>query len=158
MHLRRNCGIVGWTLRLPHLYPHRRIILALLLLGCLLLFPLTAQAADINVTAACDIYEAVKSANDNSNSHESACTAGSGSDTIILPTGGGTTTLTSTLGISSNITINGNGHTLSGGNSRRVINLESDSVLTVNNVAIANGRVTRIQDRGAGIKAVQLAN
>ena len=99
MHLRRNCGIVGWALSLPHLYRHRRIILTLLLPVCLLLFPLIAQAADITVTTECDIYEAVKSANDNSNSHESACTAGSGDDTIILPTGGGTTTLTATLSI-----------------------------------------------------------
>ena len=139
---------MGLAFRLPLNYPLRRIILALLLPACLLLFPLTAQAADINVTTACDIYEAVKSANDNSNSHESACTAGSGDDTIILPTGGGTTTLTSTLILSSNITIEGNGHTLSGNSARRVIDAQRH--LTINNLTIRDAR-TPTNQHGAGI-------
>ena len=43
------------------------------------------------------------------------CEPGVGHDTIILPAGG-TTTLTKVLGTGSNITIEGNGHTLSGNN------------------------------------------
>ena len=62
-------------------------------------------------------HSAMANANLNSQ-HDFApgCEAGVGHDTIILPAGG-TTTLTGVLGPTSNITIEGNGHTLDGDNS-----------------------------------------
>ena len=103
----------------------------------------------INVNADCSIYDAVQSANDDSNAHNGRCVRGQGDDTIILPTGGGTTTLTSTLDISSNITITGNGHTLSGGNRVRVIRTTAN--LTIDKLTIRDGRTTGTDD-GAGIE------
>ena len=103
----------------------------------------------INVNADCSIYDAVQSANDDSNAHNGRCVRGQGDDEIILPTGGGTTTLTSTLDISSNITITGNGHTLSGGNRVRVISTTAN--LTIDKLTIRDGRTTGIND-GAGIE------
>ena len=68
---------------------------------------------------------------------------GQGDDTIILPAGGGTTTLTATLNITSTITITGNGHIISGGGTVRVISIGTRfGRLTLNNVTIENGWAT----------------
>ena len=71
-------------------------------------------------------------------------------DDIIRLPAGGTTTLSATLDITSNITIRGNGHTISGNNAVRVFILShSNSNLTLNNVTVQEGSVSG--SGGAGI-------
>ena len=96
----------------------------------------------INVDADCSLPDAVIAANTDSNTHNSNCEAGMGDDIISLPAGG-TTTLSATLDITSNITIWGNGHTISGNNAVRVFILShSNSNLTLNNVTVQEGSVS----------------
>ena len=80
----------------------------------------TRVRVDIIVDADCPLPAAVISANTDSNTHDSDCEAGLGDDTIILPAGE-TTTLSATLNITDNLTINGNGHIISGGSAVRVL-------------------------------------
>ena len=151
-HWKRLRGIKIYAL--ARLYPCPRPLVVIALLIMSLLRAQTALAADINVTDDCDIYDAVTAANNNNNSHNSDCTRGSGDDTIILPTGGGTTTLTSTLLLTSNITIEGNGHTLSGDGQWRVINAQRH--LAINNLTIREGKVG-LNEHGAGILSTKVS-
>ena len=105
----------------------------------------TRVRVDIIVDADCPLPAAVISANTDSNTHDSDCIAGYGDDTIILPTGG-RTLLTATLNITDNLTITGNGHSISGGEMVRVISATHN--LTLNNVTIRDGRVV---GQGAGL-------
>ena len=105
----------------------------------------TRVRVDIIVDADCPLPAAVISANTDSNTHDSDCEAGLGDDTIILPTGG-TTTLTATLNITDNVTITGNGHSISGNNAVRVMSASAN--LTLNSVTIRDGSVV---GQGAGL-------
>ena len=119
----------------------------------LTLQPTLMPGGPIYVNADCPLPAAVTSANTDSSSHDLDCVPGSGDDEIILPSGGGTTTLTGTLNISSNITITGNGHIISGGGTVRVISIGTSSGrLTLNNVTIENGWATGGSSFGGAIR------
>ena len=110
----------------------------------------TRERLDIIVDATCPLSAAIIAANTDSNTHDTDCEAGLGDDIIILPSGG-TTTLSATLDISSNVTIRGNGHTISGNNAVRVINASSN--LSLDNVTIRDGRVGEgVGFSGGGIR------
>ena len=119
----------------------------------LTLQPTLMPGGPIYVNADCPLPAAVTAANTDSSSHDLDCVPGSGDDEIILPSGGGTTTLTGTLNISSNITITGNGHIISGGGTVRVISIGTSSGrLTLNNVTIENGWATGGSSFGGAIR------
>ena len=119
----------------------------------LTLQPTLMPGGPIYVNADCPLPAAVTAANSDSSSHDLDCVPGSGDDEIILPSGGGTTTLSATLNISSNITITGNGHIISGNNAVRVISIGTSSGrLTLNNVTIENGWATGGSSFGGAIR------
>ncbi len=97
-----------------------------------------ANAASIMVTADCPLDAAITAANTDSNSHDSDCVAGSGADTINFATANQTVQLTSQLNIQSDITINGNGTTLDGMNTTRILSLSGGS-LQLDNITLTKG-------------------
>ena len=111
----------------------------------------TRVRVDIIVDADCPLPAAVIAANTDSNSHDTDCEAGVGDDIIILPAGK-TTTLSATLNITDNLTINGNGHIISGNDAVRVMSATAN--LALNNVTIRDGMVSS-STNGAGL---QMAN
>ena len=104
-----------------------RITQSLLCLIVLLSLAGVAQAADIYVDASCTLAQAFTSANDDATGSDTgACEAGSGADTIHLPTGGGQTyshTAAFNICFGSTITIEGNGNTISGSNTDRILHV-----------------------------------
>ena len=101
-----------------------RIAQSLLCLIVLLSLAGVAQAADIYVDASCTLAQAFTSANDDSSA--GSCETGGGADTIHLPTGGGQTyTPSAKLDVcyGSTITLEGNGNTISGSNTHRILHL-----------------------------------
>ena len=93
-------------------------------------------AADIRLSSSCLLADAIIAAN--SNRAEGGCPAGRGADTIIL-----TRDITLYGGlpkITSDITIEGNGYTISGDNRYRMFYNEGGA-LTINNLAMTKGYV-----------------
>jgi len=121
-----------------------------------------ADAATINVTTnvpiiavdgRCSLVEAIINANDDAATHPD-CTAGSGSDTIVLP-GNSTHSVKTALGsyygasalplITSAITIEGNGGRISRPKSKilfRLVTVTNSGDLTLRNVTLSGGRET----------------
>ena len=94
-------------------------------------------AADITANANCPLSAAITAANNDSNSHDSDCTAGSGSDTITMTQN---VTLSANLPqVTSTIRIEGGGYTIDGGDSHRLFYLNSSGNLTINNVTLTQG-------------------
>ena len=106
----------------------------------LLLAGSAAQAADITVDGTnCTLAEAIISANNDSASG-SSCVDGSGADTITLQVD---VTLAAALPqISTVITIEGNGHSISGNNASRVLYVASSGNLTLNKTIIKDGKAS----------------
>jgi predicted outer membrane repeat protein len=108
----------------------------------------SAQAADITVDGTnCTLAEAITSANDD-NAAGNGCVDGSGADTITLQTD---VSLTAQLpGVTSNITIAGDGHTVNGNNNAAVSsvfwNYHGD--LTINDTTVSGGNTSL---RGGGV-------
>ena len=111
----------------------------------LLLYPLPVGAADIAVSSSCSLADAITAAN--TDAATGGCSAGSGADTISLS---GSITLTSALPqITTALTINGNGHTINGGDSHRIIdiatvynsdgNSASSRIFAINNLTLRDG-------------------
>lgn len=119
----------------------------LVLILCFIFFlPVpTVEAADITVSGACSLAEAIQNANDDAQTNTD-CPAGSGADIITL-------TADITLGaalpsITSNITIIGVGfNTISGDDSYRVLRVANGGDLTLQWVSINNGSAAT----GAGL-------
>ena len=133
--------------------------------------PDTAEAATITVTtlddelnsdADCSLREAIQAAN--TNATVDACTAGSGADTITLPTGtyalsisgaGEDSNATGDLDISDDLTINGQGATstiIDGGTIDRVLDVSPGVAATFAGVTITGG------DSGAGVSGGGVRN
>ena len=101
----------------------------------LLLFALpNVQAADIALSSQCGLADAIIAAN--TDRAEGGCRAGDGADTITL-----TRDITLDGGlpkITSNITIEGNGYTISGNNRYRIF-YNDGGALTINNLIMSEG-------------------
>ncbi len=109
----------------------RRLRIALLaLLSLAILLPaIPVSAATITVNSNCSLADAITAAN--SDSATGGCPAGSGQDTINLPSGGRTTLTADLPDITSELTINGNGHVISGNDQRRIFKIAIGGFKTV---------------------------
>ena len=127
------------------LRPLHILAAAIVTIGALCLAASTS-AATITVNATCSLSDAITAAN--TDTATGGCSAGSGADTISLS---GSITLTSALPqITTALTINGNGHTINGGGSHRVIdiataynadgNSASSRIFALNNLTLRGGR------------------
>ena len=96
-----------------------------------------AFAATINIDDDCDIAEAVVNANDDAATNAD-CEAGSGADTIVIPSGHGTITLATALTVSSTITVTGNDNTIDGANAHRLFIVGDSGNLTVDDLTLQN--------------------
>lgn len=98
---------------------------------------LAAPTATITVDGGvCTLAEAIDSAN-NDNAAGNGCVDGDGADMLELQSN---VTLNAELpSISSEITINGNGHTIDGGNAFRGVNVAFGGSLTINELIITGG-------------------
>ncbi len=119
---------------------------AIALLVALFVFapmPLAQSAGSITVDASCSLADAVQAANNDS--AVGGCAAGSGTDTITISAAGtnnGVITLSSALEITSNIVINGGGHTISGGGTTRIFHLrQSHITFSLNAITLRDGYV-----------------
>ena len=112
----------------------------------LFLLPLgPAFAVDITVSGTCTLVNAMAAAQ--LDSVWASCPAGDGADTIILNSD---VTLSADLGsVSTEITIRGNGNTVSGDDEGRVFLVTDGGRLTINNLTISNGRIA---DPGGAIQ------
>ena len=108
-------------------------------------------AVTINVDSSCELPDAIKAANNDSNSHNANCTAGSGADTINLSGMSSPYTMTAAfVNITSNITIAGAGKTVSGNDSYRIFNVQSGGKLTIDNITLTNGNAINTTGGGGG--------
>ena len=147
-----------------NLLPHaqacaRSFLLAALIVFCIAIPP-GVQAADIAVGSNCTLANAISSAN--SDTSTGGCTAGSGADTITLSAN---VSLSSALpAISSSMTIDGDGKTIDGKNSRRVLDITAgtvtikDAVLTKGNAGGAHGGIIRARGADLTLTRVTLSN
>ena len=102
-----------------------------------------SHAVTINVTNACPLPAAITAANNDSNSHDTDCTAGIGSDTIDLANMASEYDMTAAFdAISSDITIEGRGKTVDAENNYRIFRVSSGGKLTLKNLSITRGNVT----------------
>ena len=124
---------------------HRLISIAYLsILVCLVSPAQTVIAADITVDAECSLVDAILAAE--SDSEIGNCPAGDGADTIHLS---GEITLSEELPqISSDITIEGGGFTISGGDSFRIFHIADGGSLAINELTLSNGNA----EEGGAIK------
>ena len=108
---------------------------------------LPARAATITVDGmTCTLAEAIDSAN-NDNAAGNGCADGNGADVIDLQTD---VLLTAALpSITSEITLEGNAHTMDGNNSFQVLNIQASGDLTLNDASITGGYV--LAGNGGGI-------
>ena len=98
----------------------------------------TVFAASITVNTNCSLADAITAAN--TDTATGGCLAGSGADTITLSVG---LTLSAELpNISSEITIEGAGFTISGDDSYRIFYVGSSGDLTVNHLIVSKGSAT----------------
>lgn len=168
-----------FTLVPMSLIPSRRAIrLALLTTAVVVLFfgfpyalptalaatiTVTTTADELNADGDCSLREAIQSAN--TDTAVDACTAGAGADTIVLPAGTFTLTLTGIgedanatgdLDITSNITITGASATttiIDGNAADRVFHVISPGILTLNTLTVRNGNPGA--GDGGGVLATQ---
>ena len=114
----------------------------LTLLFTAFLFALPAHAADITLNSRCTLTDAIIAAN--SDRAEGGCPAGRGADTIALSQD---ITLSDELpAITSEITIEGNGYTISGDNRYRIF--YNGGALTINDLTLTKGQV---ENKGGAI-------
>ena len=119
-----------------------------------LFFASSAYAADIRLSSRCTLADAIIAANNDR--AEGNCPAGRGADTIILSQD---ITLRAELpAITSKITIEGNGYTISGNNRYRIF-YNDGGTLTINNLTMTKGRVENegelIFDADSSLKATE---
>ena len=101
----------------------------------LLLAPARVLATDINLSGSCSLAEAIANANDDAATH-SDCAAGSGADTIALSAD---ITLAAALPtITSDITIEGGGYTISGDGIYQIIK-QTGGTAVLNNLNLISG-------------------
>ena len=150
-----------------------RVIVAIVVAGCLLaIASATAGAATISVTTTadtltggqCSLRAALAAAN--TDAPVAGCTAGAGSDTIMLPSGdyrlaiapsGSDDNSSGDLDIASNVTIDGAGAastTVDGGGLDRVFSVDTGALVTISGVTITGGHAS---DGGPGGPGVAVA-
>ncbi|MDE2774946.1 MAG: hypothetical protein OXI77_03300 [Chloroflexota bacterium] len=113
-----------------------RVFVPLAMICLPALLTATVYAADITVNSNCTLADAINAAN--SDAATGGCPAGSGADTITLT---GNITLTAALPIiESEITVEGNGYTISGNEQYQIFCVEETGALTIQNVTLADGR------------------
>ena len=114
----------------------KKLTLLFTALWTALLLASTVYAADIRLSSSCSLADAIIAAN--SDQVESDCPAGRGADTITLSQD---ITLDDSLPkITSDITIEGEGYIISGGNRYRIF-YNDGGALTINNLTMAKGYV-----------------
>ncbi|GAB4527234.1 MAG: hypothetical protein OHK0046_44840 [Anaerolineae bacterium] len=120
----------------------RKFVMLCLLIGSVFVFP--AQAATVSVTCDDDLNAAVTAANTN------------GEDDTLNLDSGCTYTLANTLVILADnfhtLTINGNGATITANNAFRVVSVDVDADLTLNNVTLTGGLASGVDNLGGGLK------
>ena len=100
------------------------------------LLALPAYAADIAVDADCSLADAIKAAN--TDEAVGGCSAGDSADTVTLS---GNVRLSRALPlVTSNMTIEGGGFTISGNGRTHIICINNRGILTINEVTISNGQ------------------
>ncbi len=119
-----------------------------------LFFASSAYAADIRLSSRCTLADAIIAANNDR--AEGDCPAGRGADTIILSQD---ITLRAELpAITSKITIEGNGYTISGNNRYRIF-YNDGGTLTIHDLTMTKGRVENegelIFDADSSLKATE---
>ena len=113
-----------------------RIFVSIVAICFWAVLPAKVYAAVITVDSNCSLTHAITAAN--SDEATGDCPAGSGADTITLT---GNVTLTAPLPvIESDITIEGNGYTISGNERHQIFWVEVDGALTIQNMTLADGR------------------
>ena len=95
----------------------------------------TVHAASITVNSSCSLSNAIRAAN--TDAARGGCPAGSDADTITLT--GNITMTAAHPQITSNITIQGGGYSISGDNKYRIFAVEDTGNLTVNNLTMTQG-------------------
>ena len=112
-----------------------RLALLLSVLALLSIVPITANAADISVNGStCTLADAIAAANNDA--AVAGCQAGSDADTITLS---GNITLSAILPvISTDVTIEGGDHTISGNDANQIFVVDGGA-LTLNDVVVTNG-------------------
>ena len=114
---------------------NRLPLIALIITIMLSLLP-KAQAADIETSGTCTLADAITAANTDEAAGE--CPAGDGADTVTLS---GNVRLSRALPlVTSNMTIEGGGFTISGNGRTHIIGVNNRGTLTINEVTITNGR------------------
>ncbi len=102
----------------------------------------TVHAADISVDSSCSLADAITATN--SDTATGNCPAGNGADTIALTED---VTLTAALPeIESEITIEGNGYTISGNEQHQIFWVEETGALAIQYATLADGRGTDDDD------------
>lgn len=110
----------------------QNITIVCLVCAGLVMVSAQVDAADIMVDAKCNLADAIRSANWDTEVRE--CRAGSGPDTIHLTEH---VTLTESLPpIRSQVTIEGDGHTLSGDNQFRIFHVAQGGLFTINRLTV----------------------
>ncbi|MCY4537234.1 MAG: hypothetical protein OXE52_03290 [Chloroflexi bacterium] len=113
--------------------------LVILNIICVMFTTISAQtvyANDITVFASCSLADAIRAAN--TDSAVGTCPAGNGADTIRLTRN---ITLDAELPqITSEITIEGGGYTISGDSAYRIFYIGNDGTLSLNNTTVTNGK------------------
>lgn len=113
-----------------------QVIVSIAALYLLAALPSIVQASDITVDSSCSLADAINAAN--SDTATGNCPAGSDADTIALTTN---VTLTAALPeIESEITIEGNGYTISGNERHQIFWVEETGALTIQNATLVDGR------------------
>ena len=113
-----------------------RYFLSFFVLCLSTILTMPVYAADITVNSSCSLADAINAAN--SDAATGGCLAGSGADAITLT---GNFTLDSPLPeIESEVTIEGNGYTISGNKQHQIFWVKETGTLTILNVTLADGR------------------
>ena len=117
--------------------------LVILNIICVMFTTISAQtvyANDITVLRVCSLADAIRAAN--TDSAVGTCPAGNGADTIRLTRN---ITLDAELPqITSEVTIEGHSHTISGDNSHRIFYVTNEGSLTTNNVVLTLGKADEV--------------
>lgn len=130
----------------------KSIILSIYLLAVFLCFSaVSASAATITVNtltdenntnaAACSLREAINNANNDNAASGLGCTAGSGTDNIVISVNGTITPTSALPAITTSMSITGNGAgllTVTGSNAWRIFTINGGTV-SINNLTVANG-------------------
>ena len=128
----------------------RRIALIAFAAALALLSAQVSHAATITVNTDCPLENAITAANNDSNSHDTDCTAGSGADNITFQSSYTNHTVSATQTITSDITITGNvENSIYTSGDTRHFTVNSGASLTLKNMSLQSNSPTAAKDGGA---------